>query len=210
MSLEIRMPKTRTMNCRHCGKEFERTHPSTTLHCSFQCRFLEIAAQFQGVEGCWEWPRSVNPVTGYGQMTARVDGKTILLTAHRLSFQLLGGGIPSGQQVLHRCDNRKCFNPVHLFDGTQKDNIADMIAKDRRADQSLMSRSGEEHWAKRTPERIPRGTAKSQAKLTEAQVKEIRAAKTGYGTGAALARKYGVGESLISAIRKGSGWKHVA
>lgn len=194
--------------CQHCGIEFLRGS-SKQKHCSYACRFLEVAAQFQPGDECWEWPKTINPVTGYGHMTARVAGKTVLFTAHRLSYELLGGGIPDELQVLHRCDNRRCFNPRHLFVGTQKDNIHDMMEKGRSPDRSATAERGDRHWAKRMPERIPRGSALTQAKLTEADVAIIRAATTGYGTGVRLAERYGISQSAISSIRKGKCWKHV-
>lgn len=51
--------------------------------------------------------------------------------AHRAAFIVFNGQIPKGMCVLHRCDNRPCINPQHLFIGTQLDNVADMISKGR-------------------------------------------------------------------------------
>lgn len=102
----------------------------------------DVARRFEGVVGCWPWPQSCNPDTGYGQFNHRGT----LYTAHRVSFAAFKGPIPEGAQVLHRCDNRPCFNPECLFAGTQLDNMRDMAAKGRQ-------------WAQQHPERVKRGAA---------------------------------------------------
>ena len=78
--------------------------------------------------GCWEWQGSFR--NSYGQIRWE-NGK--FLYAHRLSWILNNGPIPKGLLVLHRCDNRKCVRPDHLFLGTHQENMDDMIAKDRQA-----------------------------------------------------------------------------
>jgi hypothetical protein len=74
--------------------------------------------------GCWEWTASTTK--GYGTIKIRGAKKS----AHRISYELYVGPIGS-LQVCHKCDNPICVNPKHLFLGTQKDNIHDMIAKGR-------------------------------------------------------------------------------
>lgn len=66
--------------------------------------------------------------SGYGCL--RIDKKTI--SAHRASYHLFCGPIPDGAHVLHRCDNRVCANPGHLFTGTNFENIRDSMEKGRR------------------------------------------------------------------------------
>src|SRR6266705_2781153 len=79
------------------------------------------------VAGCWEWT-GCRHKDGYGLL--RLNGKT--RKAHRVSAHLfMGLDLNSEVQVMHRCDNPSCFNPEHLFLGTQLDNMKDCYSKGR-------------------------------------------------------------------------------
>ena len=77
---------------------------------------------------CWEWTASKSKA-GYGRFS--LGRKLGVAKAHRISWSLSYGTIPEDLCVLHRCDNPGCVRPEHLFLGTIKDNVQDMISKNR-------------------------------------------------------------------------------
>jgi hypothetical protein len=136
-------------------------------------------------DGCWLWTGSRND-RGYGNFNN--NGRTV--QAHRLSYELAMGPIPKGMNVCHRCDSPGCVNPDHLFLGTHLDNMRDRDAKGRRV--------------------APRGEANGFAKLTEAQVIEIRERYIPYKVSLPrLAREYGVHHSTIYDIVRGVTWTRI-
>jgi len=79
---------------------------------------------------CWAWTRHKNK-HGYGII--QISGKSFLV--HRLAFHIFKGPLFNKQIVCHSCDTPSCWNPDHLFAGTQKDNIRDCQLKGRGANQ---------------------------------------------------------------------------
>ncbi len=138
--------------------------------------------------GCWEWTGTKIKIGksgrgGYGTigLGAASLGKGYV---HRVSYELHIGKIPAGMFVLHRCDNRLCVNPDHLFLGTAKDNALDAVAKRRMA---YGDRSG-------------------SAKLTQPNVDDIRNRIASGESQSSIAARFGVSQSQISNINRGRSW----
>lgn len=134
---------------------------------------------------CWEWHRAHNG-QGYGTLT--VNGRAAY--AHRLAFELSGGVIPKGFDVLHECDNPRCINPAHLSTGTRSENMADCHARGRS----------------RIPSPRLKGEANGAAKLTTEQVQRIRAQLARGSTQQSLADQFGVSQAAIGKIARGESW----
>lgn len=140
---------------------------------------------------CWEWTACKAP-NGYPAMA--------LSSARRLATHVAvvldGRSISPGQVVLHRCDNRCCVRPDHLSVGTQRDNLYDAVSKGR-----LRFGMGTHK---------NRGQNNASAKLTVAQVIEIRAHyDSSRVSQRQLAKKYGVSSTTISDIGKRLSWTNI-
>jgi hypothetical protein len=93
-------------------------------------RFWEKVAKSTS-SGCWEWRSSIRG-NGYGAFFTNLIGEGRKCHgAHRFSWTLVNGPIPEGMWVLHKCDNRICVNPDHLFIGDRVDNMNDCASKGR-------------------------------------------------------------------------------
>lgn len=134
---------------------------------------------------CHLWVGAKLP-KGYGII--KLPGERRQIYAHRLSYLIHKGEIPDRMQVLHSCDCPSCVNPAHLTVGTSADNQQDMKAKDR-------STHGEKN---------------AQAKLTEAQVKEMYALKAQGVTSVELGERFGVHEQHVNRVLRGTRWERLA
>lgn len=137
-------------------------------------------------QGCLLW-RKPNRY-GYGRIgVVRPVRAYAHIGAHQLSWMLHRGPIPDGLCVLHRCDNRACVNPDHLFLGTKTDNARDRDIKNRQA----------------------KGTRVNTCKLSPAQVLEVRALAAAGAKYRTLGRQFGVSGTAIKYIVSRRNWRHL-
>lgn len=126
--------------------------------------------------GCWMWEGSTR-ANSKGVLYPRISKGKKDIGAHRFSYMMIHGEIKSGMYVCHKCDTPLCVNPDHLFIGTHKDNMADMVNKGR-------SHKGTGEYA-------------NSSKLTNEQAKQIRSINL---SGSKLANLFGVSQATISRI----------
>lgn len=147
--------------------------------------FRSKVQSFPEGDACWEWHPDFLNQSGYGDIC--IGASHIL--AHRMSFVLFNGREPWAF-VCHHCDNPRCVNPDHFFEGTNKENIQDCVRKGRMNDR--------------------RGEKNIKAKLTTEQVLAIRAADVSSRSAITKLRLYyGVDDSTIRFILEGKTWKHL-
>lgn len=136
--------------------------------------------------GCWLWIGSISGRDERGYIY--YDKHLKVICAHRCSWMIFKGPIPTDLDVLHTCDVPSCVNPDHLFLGTHTDNMRDCVAKGRNV---FPNRRGEEC---------------SWSKFTDAQISEI---KTRELTTRQYADKFSVNIEYINQIQRGNVWAHV-
>lgn len=176
---------------------------------------------------CWVWTAG-RFACGYGQFAKGRPSRY----AHRISWALANGPVPDGLWVLHKCDNRPCVRPDHLFLGTHADNMRDMVEKGRstvgdrngsrlhperlRRGDNHPSRTrperrpkGDGHWTRKRPDGVLRGEAHGAAKLTERDVVEIRRLVASGGVRKAVGSQFGITGTMVSAIVNRTSWAHV-
>ena len=144
-------------------------------------RFIE---RTQPDGDCIVWLGHINR-SGYGSVWH--EGKN--RDAHRVSYELHVGPIPDGAHIMHKCDNRRCVNPLHLRAGTRHENMMDMFIKGR---------------ARRVS-----GVVHHNAKLCPEIVAEIRRRYTPYhrvNGSMAMAREFGVTQSAVYSALRGNTW----
>jgi hypothetical protein len=168
-------------------------------------RFLSKVRKGAEPDDCWEWEAGLM-WNGYGRFTMHSHP----YRAHRIAYELFVGHIPEGLCVLHRCDNRSCIRPDHLWLGTRGDNNTDCARKGRK---NILRGEDSPFWGthhsaetNQKNREARQGTKCYNAKLTEEQVREIRASTLSQSE---LGRIYGVARTTIEHIKIGDRWKHL-
>lgn len=157
-----------------------------------------------GPDACWPWTLSLD-TGGYGSV--KRGGRT--QRAHRVAWVLVRDEIPRGSGhhgicVCHSCDNRRCCNPAHMFLGTHAENVADREAKGRNRPPR-----GDANGARLHPETRARGEVNGGAKITEADVRALRAHYRTGATQVTLGAMFGLSQTQVSRIVRRETWGHV-
>lgn len=133
----------------------------------------------RGESECWPW-LACRGHFGHGEF--KVGNR--IAQAHRIAWVLSYGSIGADVVVRHKCDNPPCCNPSHMEVGTLVDNVRDRDARGRTA----------------------RGEKSGSAKLTAAQVLQIRKSTESHRV---TAHKFGITHTTVRSIRTRHTWAHL-
>lgn len=186
-----------TVVCATCGKEFKvnryRAEHHPRRHCSIACSGRALTTEerfwrFVDKSGeCWVWTGARDRAT-YGRFNA--DGQTVF--AHRYALSLhLGRDLATGAIAAHHCDNPPCVRPDHLFETTHAGNVADKIAKGRDG----------------RPDR--RGERNGLARLSTADVLEIRRRAIAGESSPRIAKDFNIDYTHVWKIVRRKIWTHI-
>jgi hypothetical protein len=140
-------------------------------------------------DGCWPFIEG-GETTASGHVRIWWNGQKVY--AHRVAYELANGPIAPGRIVRHRCDHPRCQRPACLLEGSIADNVRDRDERNRR-----------------TPF-LPRGAAHWSAKLSDKDVRELRALRGTGASAAVLAARYGVCTSTIQNLWAGRHYPEAA
>jgi len=142
--------------------------------------FLHRRIRKRGYGGCWKWVGQ-REKGGYG----RIEYRGLRTHAHRVMYAYMYGVFDPELLVCHKCDNPICVRPTHLFLGTNDENMADMVRKERQC----------------------RGENICTARLTRDDVLLIRSLNGIMSKD--IAKLFDISPSEVSDIQLGKKWKHV-
>lgn len=193
--------KNTTRICKNCQKEFKCFQSDVNrgkgIFCGNSCTTsyrnrmtkktteqIFLSNIVKQANDCWEYQK-IN-TKGYGRISI---SKNKIISAHRYSYMYFVDKNIAGLYICHKCDNKKCVNPKHLYAGNAKDN-----AKDREERSIIRRKIGQEHY---------------KSKLSDDDVRQIKLALKQGVLGKDLAKQYNVTPFCISAIKLNKSWKHL-
>jgi HNH endonuclease len=200
------------LSCVRCGGRFTVWRAEAVRgrrFCSLRCAktwwaSMTLAARFAH-RVAMDGPRMRPELTACHVWCGHVDGdgygKFGRKRATHVAYYLRHGEWPT-QQINHHCDNPSCVNPDHLYAGSQWENRQDT----KRRGRSLV---GDRNPTRQHPEWVNRGEANGWSTLTEADVREMRAAYAIGESPRTIALRYGVNRRTAFGVVTGRSWRHV-
>jgi len=172
-----------------CSKHWQRMYKTGSLErtrpewASVEERFLSKIAPADG-NGCRVWTAS-RTARGYGNFN--IGGRSV--GAHRYAWELANGPVVPGHELNHKCNNPPCVTVEHLEQVTHDQNMKYMAICGRA--------------------KPLRGEAAPNAKLTEKDIREIRARIARGERQVSVGALYGIHQAVVWKIKERKSWSHV-